>query len=37
LRKIYPVVATVTDRGWQRLNDTEIAEIYTEIAEVNQR
>jgi proteasome beta subunit len=37
LRRIYPVVATVTAEGWQRLDDSEIAEIYAEIAGANQR
>jgi proteasome beta subunit len=37
LRRIYPVVATVTSDGWQRLEDSELAEIYTEIAGASQR
>jgi proteasome beta subunit len=37
LRRIYPVVATVTAEGWQRLGDTELAEIYAEIAGANQK
>jgi proteasome beta subunit len=37
LRRIYPVVATVTAEGWQRLDDTEVAQIYLEIAGANQR
>jgi proteasome beta subunit len=37
LRRIYPVIATVTAEGWQRLDDSEIAGIYAEIAGANQR
>jgi proteasome beta subunit len=37
LRRIYPVVATVTADGWQRLDDAEVAQIYIEIAGANQR
>ena len=37
LRRIYPVIATVTADGWQRLEDTEIAGIYTAMAEERQR
>lgn len=32
LRGIYPVMATVTAQGWQRLDDDELARIYAEIA-----
>jgi proteasome beta subunit len=38
LRKIYPVVATITDAGWRRLDDTDLAQRYEAIvAEVQQR
>jgi proteasome beta subunit len=33
LRGIYPVVATITADGWQRLDDTELATTFTSIAE----
>jgi proteasome beta subunit len=32
LRGIYPVVATITADGWQRLDDTELADRYRQIA-----
>ena len=32
LRGIYPVVATVTDDGWRRVDDTELAERFESIA-----
>ena len=32
LRGIYPVVATITDEGWQRLDDAELAARYEAIA-----
>jgi proteasome beta subunit len=32
LRGIYPVVATITERGWERLSDSELADRYTQIA-----
>lgn len=37
LRRIYPVIATITSDGWQRLDDTEIAQMYTDISGANQR
>lgn len=37
LRRIYPVIATITSNGWQRLDDTEIAQMYTDISGANQR
>jgi proteasome beta subunit len=38
LRGIYPVVATITDHGWQRVDDTELASKYEAIvAEVRAR
>jgi len=33
LRGIYPVVATVSAEGWSRLDDDELAEVFTAIAE----
>jgi proteasome beta subunit len=33
LRGIYPVVATITADGWQRLADDEVAEVFASIAE----
>jgi proteasome beta subunit len=33
LRGIYPVVATITAGGWQRLADDELAEVFAAIAE----
>jgi proteasome beta subunit len=33
LRRIYPVVATITDEGWQRLDDTDLAARYQTIAD----
>lgn len=33
LRGIYPVVATITEDGWQRLDDAELAQVFTSIAE----
>jgi proteasome beta subunit len=33
LRGIYPVVATITAKGWQRLDDPELAATFTAIAE----
>jgi proteasome beta subunit len=33
LRGIYPVVATVTGDGWQRLDDAELAAVYAAIAD----
>lgn len=32
LRGIYPVMATVTAQGWERLDDEELARIYADIA-----
>jgi hypothetical protein len=32
LRGIYPVVATITERGWERLSDSELADRYADIA-----
>ncbi len=32
LRGIYPVVATITDEGWHRLDDAELADRYQDIA-----
>jgi len=38
LRKIYPVVATITNTGWRRLDDTDLAQRYEAIVEeVQQR
>lgn len=38
LRGIYPVVATITDQGWRRLGDDDLAQRYAAIAqEVQQR
>lgn len=38
LRGIYPVVATITQRGWERLDDADLARRYEAIAaEVTQR
>ena len=33
LRRIYPVVATITADGWQRLGDDELADVFRSIAE----
>jgi proteasome beta subunit len=33
LRGIYPIVATISDTGWQRVSDDELANRYTVIAE----
>lgn len=33
LRGIYPVVATITADGWERLDDTELASVFTSIAD----
>jgi hypothetical protein len=32
LRGIYPIVATITAEGWQRLNDDRLATVFEEIA-----
>ena len=32
LRGIYPIVATITSEGWQRLNDDRLATVFEEIA-----
>ncbi|MFM2078369.1 MAG: proteasome beta-type subunit, partial [Actinomycetota bacterium] len=33
LRGIYPVVATITSAGWSRLEDSELAGVFTSIVD----